>query len=86
MYKIQGFSIKKIQNACNKILNIFLSHDCLRWKLLNPASEEHFQKLNNCKGRFTGDPAHEFECKTFKLMGEGEEEHLEEEVVSLKLF
>ena len=29
-----------------------------------------------------GDPSHEFECKTYKLVGEGEEEHLEEEVVS----
>ena len=52
---------------------------------MNPASEEHFEKLHNCKGRFTGDPAHEFECKTFKLVGEGEEEHLEEEVVSKRL-
>lgn len=60
------------------------SHDCIRWKLLNPASEEHFQRLHNCKGRFTGDPAHEFECKTFKLVGEGEDEHLEEEVTILK--
>lgn len=60
------------------------SHDCIRWKLLNPASEEHFQKLNNCKGRFTGDPSHEFECKTYKLVGEGEEEHVEEEIVRFK--
>jgi radial spoke head protein 9 len=57
------------------------SHDCLRWKLLNPPIEEHFQKLKNCKGRFTGDPSHEFECKTYKIVGEGEEEHIEEESV-----
>lgn len=58
------------------------SHDCIRWKLLNPPKNEHFEKLKIVKGRFTGDPSHEFECKTFKLVGQGEEEHLEEEVVS----
>jgi radial spoke head protein 9 len=59
------------------------SHDCLRWKFLNPPIDEHFQMLNNCKGRFTGDPSHQFECKTYKIVGEEDEEHIEEEIVSV---
>ena len=63
---------------------IFLfSNDCLRWKLLNPPAEENIQKLDSCKGRFTGDPTHEFECKKFRIVGEGDEEHIEEDIVSL---
>ena len=57
------------------------SHDCIRWKLLNPPTEEHFERLNSCKGRFTGDPSHEFECKTFKMSGQGDDEHVEEDIV-----
>ncbi len=60
---------------------IIISHDCIRWKLLNPPNQEYFEKLKDCKGRFTGDPSHEFECKKYKVVGEGEAEHLEEETV-----
>lgn len=60
------------------------SHDCVKWKLLNPATEEHLEKLANCRGRFTGDPSHEFECKTVKLVGSGEDEVIEEEINLLK--
>jgi hypothetical protein len=49
--------------------------------LLNPPNQEYFEKLKDCKGRFTGDPSHEFECKKYKVVGEGEAEHLEEETV-----
>ena len=62
------------------------SHDCIRWKLLNPATEEYIGKLATCKGRFTGDPSHDFECKTARVVGEGEEEHLEEDIVCFNLF
>jgi radial spoke head protein 9 len=60
---------------------LIISHDCIRWKLLNPPSQEYFEKLKFCKGRFTGDPSHEFECKKYKVVGEDEAEHLEEETV-----
>ncbi len=49
--------------------------------MLNPPNHEYFEKLKNCKGRFTGDPSHEFECKKYKLVGDGEEERLDEETV-----
>ncbi len=62
------------------------SHDCVKWKLLNPPTEEHFERLNACKGRFTGDPSHEFECKTVKLVGQGEDEVIEEEIVSFPVY
>lgn len=60
------------------------SHDCIKWKLLNPPTEEHFERLANCRGRFTGDPSHEFECKIVKLVGSGDEEVIEEEINLLK--
>lgn len=62
------------------------SHDCIKWKLLNPPTEEHFERLANCKGRFTGDPSHEFECKIVKLVGSGDEEVIEEEIVNKNKF
>ncbi|CAF0766842.1 unnamed protein product [Brachionus calyciflorus] len=70
----------------NEIKNrsFLYSHDCIRWKLLNPPVDEHFEKLKIVKGRFTGDPSHEFECKTYKVVGQGEEEHLEEDITLLK--
>jgi hypothetical protein len=37
--------------------------------------------LKKCKGRFTGDPSHEFECITYKVEGEGEDEKIETESV-----
>lgn len=51
---------------------------------MNPPAEEHIQRLSTCRGRFTGDPSHEFECKTYRIVGEGEEEHIEEEIVSIE--
>jgi radial spoke head protein 9 len=57
------------------------SHDCIRWKLLNPPTNEHFERLKHCRGRFQGDPSFEFECKIFRLVGEGEDEHITEDVV-----
>ena len=69
-----------------KLIFFILSHDCVRWKLLNPPTEDHMKKLSSCKGRFTGDPSHEFECKSYKLVGQGDEERLEEEVVSFVFF
>lgn len=51
---------------------------------MNPPTAENVDRLKICKGRFTGDPSHEFECKTYKLVGDGEDEHLEEDVVLLK--
>lgn len=60
------------------------SHDCIKWKLLNPPTEENFERLNKCTGRFTGDPSHEFECKTVRLVGTGDEEVIEEDINLLK--
>lgn len=60
------------------------SFNCIKWKLLNPPSEEHFERLNSCRGRFTGDPSHEFECKTYKVVGSGDDETIEEIIDLLK--
>jgi hypothetical protein len=80
-FKLKAFILFKFKIFFNFTCLLFSSHDYIRWKLLNPPSEEHFYKLKSCKGRLTGDPSHEFECKTFKIVGEGEEETIEEDIV-----
>jgi radial spoke head protein 9 len=62
------------------------SHDCVRWRLLNPPTEDHLNLLDICKGRFTGDPSNEYDCKILTVVGEGDEEHIDEDVVSILLY
>lgn len=64
-------------------MNKYKRNDCLRWKLLNPAKEEHKEKLKIVHGRFTGDPSHVFECKRYKVVGQGDDERIEEDIVLL---
>lgn len=60
------------------------SKDCVNWALLNPATEEAKKQSQIVKGRFTGDPSHEFERTETKKVGEGEEATEEEETVSFE--
>lgn len=47
-----------------------------------PATKEVKEKAKLAKGRFTGDPSHEFEhVEIKKVPGEGDEIHEEEETV-----
>jgi radial spoke head protein 9 len=61
------------------------SKDCMHWGLLPPATSEIREKARLIRGRFTGDPSHEFErVEIKKVPGEGDEIHEEEETVVVK--
>lgn len=46
-----------------KDVTYYYSQDCLKWNLLPKPDEERRQKSRQVTGRFTGDPAYEFEIK-----------------------
>jgi len=60
------------------------SKDCVNWGLLPPATPAMREKSKLAKGRFTGDPSHEFEHIQMKKTGDGEEAHEEEETILIK--
>lgn len=62
----------------------FYSKDCIRWGLLPPATQAMRTQSKLAKGRFTGDPAYEYEHTTTKKVGEGEEATEEEETITIK--
>ncbi|XP_076463580.1 radial spoke head protein 9 homolog [Babylonia areolata] len=62
----------------------FYSKDCIRWGLLPPATQAMRTQSKLAKGRFTGDPAYEYEHVTTKKVGEGEEATEEEETITIK--
>ena len=65
----------------------YFSKDCINWGLMPPATKEVKEKAKLAKGRFTGDPSHEFEHVEIKnVPGEGDEIHEEEETVIIGLF
>jgi len=61
------------------------SRDCVQWSLLPPATKEVREQAALTKGRFTGDPSHEFEHVIItKVPGEGDEMHEGEETITVK--
>ncbi|XP_044107572.1 radial spoke head protein 9 homolog isoform X2 [Neovison vison] len=56
------------------------SLNCMEWSLLPPATEEMVVQTSVVKGRFMGDPSHEYEHTELQKMSEGEKV-FEEEVV-----
>lgn len=60
------------------------SKDCVNWGLLPPATKAMKEKSKLAKGRFTGDPSHEFEHIQTRKSGDGEEAHEEEETIVIK--
>ena len=66
----------------NMLYYYYFSKDCINWGLMPPATKEVKEKAKLAKGRFTGDPSHEFEhVEIKKVPGEGDEIHEEEETV-----
>ncbi|KAM5164258.1 radial spoke head protein 9 homolog [Mantella aurantiaca] len=59
----------------------FYSLNCMDWCLLPPATEAIISETQVIKGRFIGDPSHEYEHMTRQKVGEGEAAY-EEEVTS----
>lgn len=56
------------------------SLNCMEWSLLPPATEEMMAQTSVVKGRFMGDPSHEYEHTELQKINEGGKV-LEEEVV-----
>uniref|UniRef100_H0XGJ5 Radial spoke head protein 9 homolog n=1 Tax=Otolemur garnettii TaxID=30611 RepID=H0XGJ5_OTOGA len=60
--------------------NTLYSLNCTEWSLLPPATEEMMTQISVVKGRFMGDPSHEYEHTELQKVNEGEKA-FEEEVV-----
>ncbi|XP_004739872.1 radial spoke head protein 9 homolog isoform X3 [Mustela nigripes] len=78
-YIAQGLS--EDQLAPRKTL---YSLNCMEWSLLPPATEEMVVQTSVLKGRFMGDPSHEYEHTELQKMSEGEKVFEEEVVVQIK--
>lgn len=57
------------------------SLNCMEWSLLPPATEEMMVQTSMVKGRFMGDPSHDYEYTELQKVNEGDKA-LEEVVVS----
>uniref|UniRef100_A0A1I8GUU3 Radial spoke head protein 9 homolog n=2 Tax=Macrostomum lignano TaxID=282301 RepID=A0A1I8GUU3_9PLAT len=61
------------------------SKDCMEWGVLPVATPEIKAKAALARGRFTGDPSHDFEhVEVKRIPGEGDEIHEEEETITIK--
>nr|XP_020769725.1 radial spoke head protein 9 homolog isoform X2 [Odocoileus virginianus texanus] len=60
------------------------SLNCMEWSLLPPATEEMEMQTSVVKGRFMGDPSHEYEHTELQKVNEGEKVFEEEVVVQIK--
>ncbi|XP_053457532.1 radial spoke head protein 9 homolog [Nycticebus coucang] len=64
--------------------NTLYSLNCTEWSLLPPATEEMMAQISVVKGRFMGDPSHEYEHTEIQKVNEGEKAFEEEVVVQVK--
>ncbi|XP_077911409.1 radial spoke head protein 9 homolog isoform X2 [Halichoerus grypus] len=78
-YIAQGLS--EDQLAPRKTL---YSLNCMEWSLLPPATEDMLLQTSVVKGRFMGDPSHEYEHTELQKTSEGEKVFEEEVVVQIK--
>uniref|UniRef100_A0A673T9K4 Radial spoke head protein 9 homolog n=1 Tax=Suricata suricatta TaxID=37032 RepID=A0A673T9K4_SURSU len=78
-YIAQGLS--EDQLAPRKTL---YSLNCMEWSLLPPATEEMVAQTSVVKGRFMGDPSHEYEHTEVQKTNEGEKVFEEDVVVQIK--
>ncbi|KAM7136285.1 radial spoke head protein 9 homolog isoform 10-T10 [Molossus nigricans] len=60
------------------------SLNCMEWSLLPPATEEMMVQTSVVKGRFMGDPSHEYEHTELQKVNEGDKVFEEEVVVRIK--
>lgn len=58
------------------------SLNCMEWSLLPPATDEMMTQTSVVKGRFMGDPSHEYEYTELQKVNEGDKVFEEEIVVS----
>ncbi|CAH2256374.1 radial spoke head 9 homolog [Pelobates cultripes] len=62
----------------------FYSLNCMDWCLLPPATEDLIAETQVVRGRFIGDPSHEYEHVTQRKVGEGNAEYSEEVTTHIK--
>lgn len=60
------------------------SLDCVTWGLLPQATQAIREQCSVVKGRFIGDPSHEYEHVEIKRIGEGEDATEEENTIMIK--
>ncbi|XP_001362778.1 radial spoke head protein 9 homolog isoform X1 [Monodelphis domestica] len=60
------------------------SLNCMEWSLLPPATEEMVTQTSVVKGRFMGDPSHEYEHVEMQRMTEGDRTYEDEVVIQIK--
>ncbi|XP_078502826.1 radial spoke head protein 9 homolog [Lissotriton helveticus] len=60
------------------------SLNCIDWSLLPPATDEIIALCSLVKGRFMGDPSHEYEYVEKKIVGEGDTAYTEENTIPIK--
>ncbi|XP_027694254.1 radial spoke head protein 9 homolog [Vombatus ursinus] len=60
------------------------SLNCMEWSLLPPATEEMLTQTSVVKGRFMGDPSHEYEHIEMQRMTEGDRTYEDEVVIQIK--
>lgn len=63
-------------------VDIVGSLNCVEWSLLPPATEEMAAQTAVVKGRFLGDPSHEYEHTELQRVNDGDKVFEEEVVVS----
>ncbi|KAK1338364.1 hypothetical protein QTO34_001480 [Cnephaeus nilssonii] len=78
-YIAQGLS--EDQLALRKTL---YSLNCMEWSLLPPATDEMMTQTSVVKGRFMGDPSHEYEYTELQKVNEGDKVFEEEIVIRIK--
>ncbi|KAJ1148413.1 hypothetical protein NDU88_001249 [Pleurodeles waltl] len=65
-------------------LKTLYSLNCIDWSLLPPATDEIIEQCSHVKGRFVGDPSHEYEYTEKKMVGEGDAAYTEEITIPIK--
>lgn len=66
--------------TCVKACSFLSSFNCIDWHLLPPTTEDMLAEVSAAaKGRFVGDPSHEYEHTETRRQGEGDDA-VEEEV------
>lgn len=80
--RLEGFGFLPGLFCCRPSRIFYYSLNCVEWSLLPPATEEMAAQTAVVKGRFMGDPSHEYEHTELQKVNEGDKAFEEEVVVS----
>ncbi|XP_017200641.1 radial spoke head protein 9 homolog isoform X2 [Oryctolagus cuniculus] len=82
--RLEGFGFLPGLFCCRPSRIFCYSLNCVEWSLLPPATEEMAAQTAVVKGRFMGDPSHEYEHTELQRVNEGDKAFEEEVVVQIK--